>query len=437
MNVCIFTVYKPGDHKDFNGGYGTTFDVGKSLPSKVLMKIRSNFEYLPVLTHGYLAALLKDNVENLNLKYYENEIPEKMDYVFLHASLIRHNEEIKKLQEYKAKYPEAKTIIYGPLATSIAKDYEGKVDIIFKADIENLFNKFNSLDEIPLGITDLGQIDSLESLPFPDWSPFPYKKFKQYPIMKKNPIFMVLGSKSCPYKCNYCPYISNDSQYRFRSAPHVIEELVYLKKNFGARSILFRDPVFSMKKKWVLDLCNMMIDQKLDLEWTCETRLDRMDEELVDKMAEAGMTSIKVGVESFNHELLKKYDRVPPQKDRQERLIKYMEDKGVQVVAFYVIGLPDDTHSSVNETIEYSKELNTSYANFTICTPIPGTGFYETVKDKINDHNLEHYNNFNPVFETNHLTKDDIVKYKEQAISSYYFRFKYLSKQMRNFISLR
>ncbi len=429
--VAILNISSPGDNKEFNGGYGTTFEVGDSLKSKFLMYIRNKLEFLPLLNDGYVNSVFSN--KGIEVKYYNNQIPAE-DIILLHTSLIRFNEEIDFIKKIKLKKPNSLVIVHGPLVSSIPEHYKLIADTIIKGEIENVFTKYESLTDLPKGIVDLGYVDDINALPFPNWDIFNYKSFKQFPILKKWPVFMVLGSRSCPYKCNYCPYISNENKYRFRTVDNVIEELVYLKQKYKAKAILFRDPVFSMKKKWVLELCEKMIEKKLDLTWVCETRLDRMDEELVDKMYEAGFRGIEVGIESYDHEQLKKLSRVPPDKEHQESIIKYMEGKGISVISFYVLGLPDDTVESMQSTIDYAQKLNTSFANFTICTPIPGTGFYNEIKDQIFDHNFQNYDNFHPVFHLKNIRPEDVKQMKEKALTGYYLRSQYFKKHFISFI---
>jgi radical SAM superfamily enzyme YgiQ (UPF0313 family) len=180
----------------------------------------------------------------------------------------------------------------------------------------------------------------------------------------------------------------------------------------------------------VLSLCDEIKKRENTYEWGCETRTDRLDEELIDKMFDAGLRSIKIGVESFDHEFLDDHKRRPPKKNQQEKIIDYAESKGIRVVAFYMLGLPDDTHKTSMATIKYAQKLNTSFANFSICTPIPGTGFYEEIKDKIFDQNLNHYDNFHPVFHGSYLKAHEVKKYQEKALVSYYFRFRFFVKYL-------
>ncbi len=109
----------------------------------------------------------------------------------------------------------------------------------------------------------------------------------------------------------------------------------------------------------------------------------------------------------------------------QEEIIRFCKKTGIKVIAFYMIGFPDDGKESIEKMIQYSRKLNTSFANFTVCTPIPGTTFYDEMKDKIIDFDLNHYDNFHLVYNHDNLTENEIMNYQEKAINGYYFRLRF------------
>lgn len=429
MRVSILDVYVAGDNRDYNGGYGTTFSVGTSLPARLLEMARKKGEYFPLLNYGYLSSVLKQNGHDVSLDI--NNIRADADLVVLQASLIRHNEEIQYLKRIRSE-TNAKICLIGPLASTTPDRFISYADTIISGDPEPPFLDLTRIEDLPSGIIHSPRIEDLDELPFPDWTIYDYNTFSQSPILKRKPTAFIQGSRSCPYLCNYCPYIAIKKAYRIRRADKVVEELKHLKMTYGVRAVMFRDPVFSVNRKWVVELCMRIKESGLDLELGCETRADRLDEELVDLMHEAGFRAIKVGIESTNLEALKTHKRNPPSVEQQERIVNYCESKGIQIVAFFILGLPDDTPETIMQTIRYSHYLNPSLANFTICTPIPGTGFYDEVKDRIFDHDYNNYDNFHPVFHLEYLKPDELKDYQEKALVSFYFRFGFFKKYIRS-----
>lgn len=431
MKICLLDVHKPGDNKDYNGGFGTTFEVGNSLLAKLLSNFRAKNECFPLMSYGYISALLKNSGHHVFLA--QNQIPEDADIVIFHTSLITHNEEIQYMKEIKEK-TKAKVCTIGPLSTVLPNLFAPIADTVIVGEAENLLKNLKTTADLPTGIVHADIVKNIEELPFPDWTIYDYKRFSLYPILKHKPIAFIQGSRSCPYICNYCPYVVIKKSYRLRNHKNVVDEVAHLIKMYGSKALLFRDPCFTLNKNWVIRLCSEIKKQKIDIEWGCETRSDKLDKELLDIMYDAGLRVVEIGIESSNHTFLKSLKRIPTQVQYQEEIINYAEKRGIKILAFYILGLPNDTPETIEETIKYARKLNTSMANFTICTPIPGTEFYEEIKDKIIDHNLNHYDNFHPVFKLGYLSPEQLKKYQEKAITSYYFRIRYISKFLRNIL---
>ena len=147
-------------------------------------------------------------------------------------------------------------------------------------------------------------------------------------------------------------------------------------------------------------------------------------------MYDAGLRAIKVGIESADQEILKNLKRKPPSLEHQDRVLNYAESKKIKVAAFYIVGLLDDTVESMELTLQQAIQLNTSYANFNLCTPLPGTEFYDQVKDRIFDHDLNNYDNYHSVFKNNFVSSEEIQHYMQKSMVSYYFRAGFFEKQM-------
>lgn len=429
MKIALLDIKKPGDHKDFNGGFGTTFLVGNSIKTKILSLIRSSLESIPTMSYAYISAIFKKHGHSV--KYYSNKIPTPSNLILIHVSLIRHNEEIRLIRKLK-KMGKENIGVYGPLAFA-RPDLFKDADFIIQGEPEEVIINISKTKKIPKGIVKSKPIMNLDDLPFPDWSIFSIKDCSFYPSISVKPSLPIHSSRGCPYGCTYCPYRVFGT-YRARKPEKVIEELVFMIKKYGVRGFYFRDPTFSINQKESRKIAELMIEKKLNIEWGCETRIDLLTIPLLNLLYKSGLRAIQVGVESINHNILKNHGRLPPKIQQQEKIIEFCEKIGIKVIAFYIIGLPSDTKESINRTIEYSRRLNTSFANFSICTPIPGTPFYEEIKNKIIEKDFNKYNNFNVVFNHDKLSKKEILTLQEKAITGYYFRFRYIIKYIIKYI---
>ena len=413
-------------YKEYNGGYGTSFNAGNSLLGKILTLTRTSREEFPLLSYAYAATIFHQNNHEVTIE--KNTIP-TADLVIMHASMPNHRLEkdyLKKLKESNLKIG-----LIGPFPSTKPELFK-EADFIIQGEPEKVIFQIAKTGKIPSGLINSPPIENLDSLPYPNWSLFPINKFSYSPIIDKKPFTFVLSSRGCSYGCDYCPYISKaHGHFRTRSIENIMGELIYLKEKFNIKGIQFRDPTFTLDKKRIEEICKAIIKVNLDLEMGCETRSDRLDKPLLDLMYQAGFRAIKIGIESAMPEILKQSKRIPIEFRHQEKIIKYCDKLGIKVIGFYVIGLENDTHESIKSTLAYSKKLNTAFANFTICTPIPGTEFYDRIKDKIFTNNYDLYDNFHPVFNHKNISNKDLIQYQKKALTSYYLRPKYIYSHLK------
>ena len=194
------------------------------------------------------------------------------------------------------------------------------------------------------------------------------------------------------------------------------------------KGMLFRDPLFSGNKKRAKTIAESMIQKKMNIKWACETRLDCLNESLLDTFYESGCRVINVGVESSDPQILKNVNRHLIEPDYQKRMVDYAHKLGMRVTAFYVLGLEGETVQSIEKTIKYSKWLDTFVSQFFVNTPFPGTLEYERNKDKLIETDWEKFDCYTPVVENKNITPQQLLSLKEKAFISYYYRPRYLLK---------
>ncbi len=160
------------------------------------------------------------------------------------------------------------------------------------------------------------------------------------------------------------------------------------------------------------------------------------DKDLLKIMRGAGLRHLNLGVESASEAVLIGSKRLPIKAVHQEEIINYCHKIGITVAAFYIIGLENDTRETIRQTINYAKKLNTLVAQFTIGTPYPGTQFFAKMKEegRLTTLDWPEYDTYNPVYRHQYLTAAELLRLKEKAFISYYFRPAYLLRHMPKFI---
>ena len=222
-------------------------------------------------------------------------------------------------------------------------------------------------------------IDDLDSLCFPHESaPEVLKDYDQYPL---NAFKFIFTTRGCPYNCAYCG--SNNiwrQKVRFRSPKNVIKEIKGLQKK-GLRAIQFDDDIFGANKQYIHDLCNALIKYCPRLKWSCLFHVKLVDEQTISLMKKAGCYSIKIGIESGNNGILKKMRRTYTIEEAFSAC-KIIKKYSIELETYFMIGFPQETEDTLNDTVEAMKKINADVIIFSILTPYPGTEVFEFCKEK-------------------------------------------------------
>ena len=204
----------------------------------------------------------------------------------------------------------------------------------------------------------------------------------------------------------------------------------------GIKMFVFRDPVFSINKKHTIEFANELINRNINIKFIIETHLRILDEELIKLLKKAGLAAVKVGVESANTEVLKNANRFTIKKDDQLKKIRELEKNKIQVSAMFILGFPSDEEESMNKTILYAKKLNTTYAQFSVWTPYPGTPVFKEFEDKIIVKDYESFDQYNLIYRHKTLSPATVRKFLDKAYKKYYsspvWGFKFLKSFMLN-----
>ena len=234
----------------------------------------------------------------------------------------------------------------------------------------------------------------LDSVPLPAWDLFPMEIYLKNPVGAPNrnkwidgsgnndtPLSMNLfATRGCPYQCIYCYHDFMGLGYRHRSPENVVEEIDHLYKRYGVTYFHFIDDEFVMKKDFVHEFCRRIKDlgkrHHQHFTWGCAGRVNLMTEELIATLADSGCVLIGYGIESGSQRMLdfiKKKVTVEQAKNAILLTKKYL---GWADCSF-MIGYPEETKETIQETIDFCKELNLAPEVIFFLTPYPGTELYQ------------------------------------------------------------
>lgn len=216
-------------------------------------------------------------------------------------------------------------------------------------------------------------IADLDDLPLPRHDMLPLDSYRA-PLVKGNYAFVVT-SRGCPGGCRFCiKHVSYGNTVRLRSAENIMAELRQLDQ-LGVHSIHFYADLFTADRDQVMELCRLISEEGLRIRWTCNSRVDFVDPELLQAMADAGCWMISWGIESGSQDILRRAHK-GINLAKVEQALRWSQDAGIMNWGYFIIGLPGETEDTIRETIAFSKRLPIDLVIFHIAAPHPGTPFF-------------------------------------------------------------
>lgn len=277
----------------------------------------------------------------------------------------------------------------------------------------------------------------INDLPIANRNLLRMERYKKLPhVAVKEPCIDVMTTRGCPYDCSFCLLkIVGGKNYRARSPEKVIEEIKLLKEKHGAKQINFDSLNFTVDREWVKNLCELLIKENLGIIWSCQTRTDLIDKEILEMMKKAGCVSILYGVESFSQELLDNINKKMDFKLNYEA-IRLTKEVGIEVRVSMMLGLPGETPQMVEKTVNELIKLGPDFVQFHATIAFPFTALYEK-KDKwgkisgIKDKSFDISGH--PFLPEGYKNEDELKKVISRAYCRFYLRPRYIIKKIFNF----
>lgn len=272
-------------------------------------------------------------------------------------------------------------------------------------------------------------IENLDSLPFPAFDLMPLEKYSV--LGQKIEHFPMITSRGCPFACRYCSSsLFMGHRFRARSAENVVDEIEWLIDEFKAKHVAFSDDTFTLNKKRVVEICEEIKRRKLEITWSCSSRIDTVTDELLKVMKSAGCVAIYYGIESASRRILEYY-RKRISIERAKEVVRATRKIGISTICSFIIGAPIETKEEMKETLKLAIKLNPDYAQFTILTPYPGTEIYEEAKRKnlLLSENYEDYTAAKPVLKTQ-VSPKELAETLKNFYLKFYLRPRFILREL-------
>ena len=316
--------------------------------------------------------------------------------------------------------------IFTQLITALEKDIS---EPQFLQAIKGLGWKKNGISIINPAQTELLDLDEL---PFPARHLVDVSKY-QHIIGEGRQFFTIQATRGCPAACTFCDI--RQTKFRCRSPKSVVDEIEQLV-NMGVDDLFFVDDTITINKKNLIDTCNLIVERGINIHYKISARVDTINEEVLQALKKSGCYRIHFGIESANPRHLK-YLQKGQTPEKVERACKMTRKAGIGFFAYMMIGIPHETREEIFATVDFTKNLNPDYAQFSICTPYPKTELYQQMLDEgiVTEDYWQKFAeqpraDFKILFWNNDFTEEDLRELQDDCHARFYSSASYIIKQI-------
>ncbi len=434
------------------------------------MQLKSSWAALWMpLSLAYLAAFLKKKGHQIQLI---DCIAEKMDIgtlkelvkdfsptmVVLNTAFPSIKGDMITAAEIKKAYPGTEIAIIGLYPTLLEKgslgQYQsidfgvvGEPEWVIKDLIKSLENNL-SLEKIKGLIFRQGREikvnqpqdltrNNVNELPFPARDLFNNKAYR-LPIDRKKFTLLSVG-RGCPYNCSFCvANIYYGKKFRQRSVKSVLDEIEECVKKYNIKNFLFWGESFTLDPNYGEAICDEIIKRGFKIVWSTASRVDTLNQKLLNKMKLAGCVLLSLGIESTSQDVLdgaKKGINVA----QIEKAVAMVKNAGIKSMGHFIFGLPGETKETAQKTTKFALASGVNYAQFYCAIPYPKTKLGVLVRKNnwLKTDDYSQYDLTKSVMRNETLTLGQVKKFRDRAYRKFYFRPKMFIQIVREVNSLK
>lgn len=282
-------------------------------------------------------------------------------------------------------------------------------------------------------------IKDMDRLPMPAWDLLPdLTKYYKTPTFSfgRSPATSLITSRGCIGQCLFCDRQVFGNVIRGYSSEYIINMIKHLQENYGIKEVIIHDDAFVILRKRLIEFCNTVINEKMDITWSCNARVDLVNPDILNLMKHAGCWQIGYGIESGRQSILD-FIKKGTKLEHIEKAIKWTKKAGIRTRGFFMMGYPTETEESIRETIDFAKRIPVDDFQITFFTPLPGSEAHAIVKNYGEfDYDWSKMSMWEPIFIPKGLTKEKLIKFQKMAFREFYFRPKIIFSYLENLKSL-
>lgn len=281
----------------------------------------------------------------------------------------------------------------------------------------------------------MSYIENLDDLKRPAWHLIDLKRYSS-PMAANDSIITMMSSRGCPGKCIFCDRPQMGKRFRKRSAGNVVDEMSWCAENLDVSEIKFYDDTFSIDRRRVHDICDLIIQRGLHIKWEIRARIDTISPPLLEQLRNAGCVRIHYGVETGSARLQK---RIKKNLDLNmvQQVFHATQEVGIETLGYFMIGLPTETRAELDQTISLIQSLPMDYAHIGIFTPYPGTEVYTKALQE-NFFKEDYWKkfaenpqpDFQPKYWTENFSEEELFVFLKKTYAGFYNRPQYILKRL-------
>lgn len=274
-------------------------------------------------------------------------------------------------------------------------------------------------------------------LPGVAWDLLPMDRYRAHNwhcfdrIDQRSPYAVIYTSLGCPFSCHFCCInaLFGRSSIRYRSIEQVVEEIDLLVNEYGVRNIKILDELFVLKPDRTERFCDLLIERNYDLNFWAYARVDTVNPKLLVKLRRAGVQWLAYGFESASQTVRDGVHKGVTS-EKVDQAIRWTKDAGIYIIANYIVGLPDDDHKTMRQTLDEAIRHNFEYLNLYCAMAYPGSKLYDQALDEgwPLPQSWQGYAQLSVEslpLATKHLTSAEVLRFRDAAFIEYHSRPEY------------
>jgi len=384
---------------------------------------------------------------------YDRIVNFQPDLIVFETSTTSLNYDLRALERIRALLPAARIAIYGSHVDARPQDALScdAVDFVIRGEPELAAHELvRALDagcdtagieglayRKDEGITEATRRDLIADID----ATLPYPKRDGMPMSQYNvpgfpsPVVFIYGSRGCPFQCNFClwPQTNLHGPYRARPGEKIAEEVAWVLQHYPQTgSFFFDDDTFNLGRERILRFADEMQRRKIRIPWGMNARADNWDREMLERLIETGLFTLRIGIESGDQEVLDR-SRKGIDLEQARATLELSHELGLKNHISFVVGMPGETPESVENTIRYIRSVPADSVQFSVAIPFPGTRFFKYVEENgfLLTRDWTKYNGFDHVvMRTEAMSAEEIAGAITRARRKVYFTPRFILRRL-------